>query len=371
MSTEHDRRNWTAEELSAYHRGELSSMDSFELESDALNDPLLSDALDAAADHDLASAKADLDEAWYKESVERVTEEESKAHWRLLRGIGTLVMVAFVSWSVWNLWVNEREIADLHREVADGSLKNDRLIDRYQDSLKLLEISLAQAIPEADQIDAVVAISNQNAQHLVEMEVSEDKSVGEREELDSIDALRPNEISAKTTSSLRIGSFPITYLHDLKVADYQEVNNGINFALPGLLTGTPAAFEKEEKKMEKEGINLSYSQLLDRALASFVNKDYKNTIVMLDRISDRLPRDENATFYKALCYYNLGKWDKASALFGQAQLHENKIFNEEAEYYRALSKWQDGDQEGALHLFGIIALNKGFYGDKASTFLKK
>lgn len=371
MSTENQRREWTAEEMATYHRGELSPMESFELESDALADPMLSDALDAAAEHDLSTTKAEMDKEWYKESVVEPSAQESKAQWRLLRGIGTLAMVAFVSWSVWNIWVNQKEIQELHRELADSSTENDRLIDRYQDSLKLLEISLAQVIPEEEQIDADMTISNQRAQLSAVKEQSESQTTEERELMDSIDALKPDVINSNASASLKMNQFPISYVYDLKVADYQGVHDGITFALPGLLTGTPAAQEKEGESPSDGGISLTYKQLLDRALDSFVNKDYKNAIVMLDRLSERLPRDENAIFYKALCYYNLGKWDKASALFGQAQLHENRVFDEEAEYYRALSKWQDGDEEEAKRLFRIIAMNKGFYGDKASTFLQK
>lgn len=369
MNQGEEHRNWTAAELSAYHHGKLSESEMHALEADALEDPFLADALEGAASLDLVSAGADLDKRW--NSGEGGTGTEGSVFtWKLVLysalALGTV-------WMLCSVWSSQLEISELRSSIAEEHEENEVLVYQYEDSLMLLEISLAQEIPVAEQLNAIHVIINQ--EHLERgEEVIED---AQREEISAkeMDTMTSRGYGmgqvGKLNPLLKMREFPTRYIWEFKVADHIPAHPDPEFILPGVLTGTPAAMSTRTDDVDAVGKQVTYHDLLKKALQSFTESDYKNCLVLLDRISERYPRDENAIFYSALCYYNLGKWEKASALFRSAQYHENRVFTEEAEFYRALTKLKAGETDEAMGLFRSIAEKQSFYAARARTYLRE
>jgi hypothetical protein len=366
MSQDSHNRTWTVEELSLYHKGKLSVADRHALEADALEDPFLNDALEAAAEYDLPKLTEELDTRW-ESSDGNNAGKGSGFSWKHM--LYTAMSIGVI-WMLYSVWTSQYEISDLRHTIAQEQQENEVLVYQYQDSLKLLEITLAQEIPAEDQLDAEQTIADQRLQQ--KPDVNTNPSVTSTREVKKMDSIRSLSVEigdGDLSAKLRLEEFPVIYVHELKVADYRTAHTAPEFILPGILSGTPAAMETKRDAKDEAGKQLTYQEFLSRALNAFSKKDYKNSLVMLERIAEKYPRDENAKFYSALCMYNLGKWDKAAAMFREAELHENRVFHEEAEFYRALSKLNAGDEQEAKRILRSIVDKQSFYAQRAQQYL--
>jgi len=366
MSIERPHREWSAEKIMAYHQAKLSDEDRYHIEADAIEDPFLADALEGAAGFDMVDLKEELDVSWSTDGPVR-TLPKGKRSWNWLLYSSLAILSACMIYHAWN---GQRELSALHDALIAEKEQSESDVYRYQDSLKLLEITLAQKIPDKDQIDAELAIADQQIQ-LYEMvsapELFENDEALER--LDTISSLGAGRKPKAHNAKLNVEEFPSTFILGLKVADYRDDHKELEFIQVPLLKRTPAALEYKKEGSDDIGFRLTYHSFLTKAIGAFSAGDYKNCLVILDRISEKYPRDENAKFYSGLCYYNIGKWERATVLFREVQFHEHKVFNEESEFYRALSKLRSGDEHEAQRMLRSIVDRDSFYAQRALTYL--
>ncbi len=184
--------------------------------------------------------------------------------------------------------------------------------------------------------------------------------------------------SPETDPKIARSNVRFTYLHDLKVIDYSGLyTSGIpktTFAL----TGTPASSENRVEAPltsrasrdiasdhEIRTIYIPYETYLEETLLEFKHHRYKAALKNFMEIHRHYPEDLNAFFYSGLCYYNLGKFDKALSCFDRCANDSFSTFEEEAQWYKALSLIKLRKSTEAESLLRDIANSGGFYSERA------
>jgi len=81
--------------------------------------------------------------------------------------------------------------------------------------------------------------------------------------------------------------------------------------------------------------------------------------------------DVNANFYSGMSFYFLGKFNKALSYFDNVIQNPNNIFDQEAEFYKAICLKKAGQTTEAETLFRKIISDNGFYANRALEELKK
>lgn len=166
-------------------------------------------------------------------------------------------------------------------------------------------------------------------------------------------------------------SVQLAFLHDLKVVHPSEL-----YATDPVMrlsdAGVPARFADEaaQDRASEEMRTMAYLEFLDVALGRFALSDHKACLEDLRFLLSQYPDDVNALFYAGLCAYDLGLYERARLLLHRAATHSVGIFDEEANWYHALTLERLGEQQAAEEAFGRIAGQGGFYANQARARLK-
>lgn len=163
------------------------------------------------------------------------------------------------------------------------------------------------------------------------------------------------------------------YLADLKLIDYRAYRSKPEIQTRMLvLSGVPANLENENAhvdEMEYKEIDIPYIDYIEKTMRIFGKEDYKKVLARTTIILQTYPDDLNALFYSGLCHYNLGQYDTALDQFYSVLNHRYSNFNEEAEWYLALSYWAKGEKQKAKSIFEMIVKNDNYYSKQAKAYL--
>jgi hypothetical protein len=169
---------------------------------------------------------------------------------------------------------------------------------------------------------------------------------------------------------------PVIYIYDLKVTEFQTLY--FKKMKPWVIDGKGISSEFENAEAytaslnEWNGLNdYTLDMLLKDALKKFNKQRYKQGFVLFNDLMEYNKRDVNAWFYSALCQYYLGKYKDAIARLNKVLDDENNVFDQEAEWYKALCLVKNGDQQEGVELLLKINEQKGFYANNAGEKLKE
>ncbi|MGL5890122.1 MAG: hypothetical protein ACRC3B_09565 [Bacteroidia bacterium] len=167
-------------------------------------------------------------------------------------------------------------------------------------------------------------------------------------------------------------NFPIIYILDLKITDYNRIYNKPLKTQKLKLTGTPASQEERNNgdQIVEETVTLTADQLLRDGLKAFRSARYGRCISKFEELLKNTPDDINAKFYIAVSYVKLEMHTKAMPLLDAVIGSENNAFREEAEWYKALALIGSGDTEQAKDLLQKISGDNTFYSKQAAEKLK-
>jgi len=129
--------------------------------------------------------------------------------------------------------------------------------------------------------------------------------------------------------------------------------------------------QESEPEILAPYIEVDYTEFLEEAMLAFSKNNYKGALKDFKIILKHYPDDVNAHFYGGLCYYNLGKMDRAEAYFLFAERNGINAFDEEAKYYRAQVYMQDKEWDKAKTVLKQIINDEGFYATAAIKLLKE
>ena len=175
-----------------------------------------------------------------------------------------------------------------------------------------------------------------------------------------------------------VSNVKLVYLHDLKCVDMSQLyEKQIKIRNMNAMSGTRAySAEKAEENdnpvevYQSLYIYIDYLDYLGVAMAKFEDNEHKTALKHLKVVLNHYPADVNAHFYGALCYYNLGKPSKAIRYFDMVLRNQINAFDQEAEFYKAMSLKRAGKERQAKELFRKISSEGKFYSDRAEDELR-
>lgn len=180
---------------------------------------------------------------------------------------------------------------------------------------------------------------------------------------------------ALTENMLRmLPNASVLYIYDLKITEFQKLY--FKKMKPFVLneTGLSSAYENNDayKSLINEQRNADYTldMLLKDALKAFNKKQFKLSFALFEEILEYNKQDVNALFYSGLCQYENGYYADALNRFDKVILNENNVFDQEAEWYKALSLLEQDKSQEAVSLLAKISSENGFYAERAGNKLK-
>lgn len=368
MNTSHTSRSLSAEQLEAFLEGKLPP-DEMQRVQHLLDDCELSrEALEGYAI--VPGAFADV------EGLKKAIAAKSGMSWTWGK-IGWSVMgVAVISVLVtWFYPADETALA----ENEPAEVQQQQVIPKYTEPVNSLSPKEDHFVnPEAKVVPVVNSEPKVNANGDIVVASTEPEFVVEpipAEEHEHLitDSVRPVEPKKKEI----IYNAPVGFIVDLKVTEYDSY-----YATPVevrelKLTGTPAKYETEdgigdsrEEKDEEPVRMVPADQFLREGLIAFRDGRYGKCISKMEVLLDKNPNDINALFYTAVSYVKLEMYSKAIPLLDQIIDADNNVFDEEAEWYKALALEGNGDDAAAQELFRKIADDGGFYSRQATLRLR-
>jgi hypothetical protein len=179
----------------------------------------------------------------------------------------------------------------------------------------------------------------------------------------------------KTVVSEASYNAQVGFLLDLKITEFDKYYLTETIEVRELpLTGTSA--DKENKDdvgdpTEVETIrSVPADQFLREGLIAFRDARYGKCISKMDVLLKNNPNDINALFYSAISYVKLEMYSKAIPLLDKIIADPNNVFDEEAEWYKAIALEGNGESAAAQTVFKSIADKGGFYSKQASAKLR-
>ena len=194
--------------------------------------------------------------------------------------------------------------------------------------------------------------------------------------MDPVDPVPPPAPDAEEEPvTLELSNAPVSSIRGLKVVDYSDFYKA-DIDVPDLsMTGTSPAQENPDDPLndvaQEPNKKVPYQKFLDGAVKQFEEGDFRGALGDFKIILSQYRDDLNAHFYGALCYYNLGKSDKAIKHLDAVLDNYINTFDQEAAWYKALSLKRKGDLNAARTLLIEIARAGGFYAEQAKAELAK
>ena len=188
------------------------------------------------------------------------------------------------------------------------------------------------------------------------------------------DTLENKKITAELVELLPNAS--VLYIYDLKVTDFQKLYFRKMKPFTIESNGLSAAFENSEAYLAHKNDNkilnpYTLDMMLKDALKAFNKSRYKQSFVLFEELLTYNSNDVNALFYSGLCQFYSGQYSDAISRFNKVSQSENNVFNQEAEWYKALAYQKQGDKKDAIEIFLKINKQKGFYAEKAAQKLEE
>ena len=314
-----------------------------------------------------------LDEDFDRDAVDGFL--ESGLNTSALRGLDRkFVPRSFTGWIIASssiLFVAVLSILFLpnERDHSSLSLKKEQLVrlDRTEVILPP-HIDSLKEIPKNTQIQA-----KQLAKDFIDQKEQKEQKISEVSFTEV--NLRPNPVLDPSPIDSEIEviekkqlSGKELYLHDLKLLDYRAYRSKPKIKTEQLiLTGIPADLESGSSAQESEWqtVDVPYMEYIERTMELFSKGNFKKALSRFEVILKTYPDDLNALFYAGLCYYNLKNTNAAVFSFEKCLGSNYNNFNEEAEWYYALSLILSGESERATKVLQRITTSQGYYAEQA------
>ena len=322
-----------------------------------LNDNFEEDALDGWIGSGLTTDKlTPMDRAFNRKT------KTNSSLWRTLIGGGILVILTSLLFFLYNPSENH------------PTIEQNKTTTLFKEKLTK-EIAQMVALPKTEQITQKEVLKDQSQQ-----KIASEKAPNEGNEDvffdEKILAPIPIEITSKVAEVAKQRFAAEIYLHSFKSIDYRKYRNRPEIEQPELimLSGTDASQENKGAKQaggQTQTTAIPYIDYLNKSLSYLNKSNWKQGLMRFNTILAAYPDDVNALFYGGLCYYNLQEYNKACVAFSTCLQLNYSNFNEEAQWYLALSKKSDGKIDDAKKLFEQMLLQNGYYAKQAAEELKK
>jgi len=167
--------------------------------------------------------------------------------------------------------------------------------------------------------------------------------------------------------------FDIYHIVDYTVYDYRgKREEPIKILIP-MTNGTPASQANKNSDIidSNPTEKVFYDAYLKETIILFSKQNYKQAGKRFKTILKKYPNDVNALFYSSMCSFKRKKYKKSSLEFKKYLNQDITLFDEDANFFLALSLLEIGDNVEASLLLVDIVKQDGFYKSQAEELLKK
>ena len=347
------------EMLEHYAQGKLSPEERHDLELHLENDPLLREALEGlsmpgavAAFHTMSAPHMPGSSNW-----------PLRVLWSSIAIIGAALLVTEFQ--------SDKPVADPHSVVvATPSVQEEASSRIAVDSTLIVVHAEIDARPTSTPSTTIGLVAQERfSQRATSSEAME------REHIERIDGQLmkvepPPEASPLKVKHAQGDSRRLVFLHGLKLVHPSELY-GKDLLLGGS-TGVPANVDPTRKDniptAPYQQRNLDF---MNEALGAYVNGDLRTALDDLYFLLGQYPDDVNAQFYAGLTCYHLGLYPRAEKFFSEAGSNKVDCFDEESEWYHALTLEKMDGFSAAKPAFEHIVNADGFYADQAAKRLDR
>lgn len=340
--------------IKRYVEGRLSPSEQNAFEGEMLNDPFLMEAVEGY--QLFPGALADLENL----ARQGLNSGHTSFNFWLSCSFGLLAFASLMGLFTITFEGKEKETAELEAPVSKPEvlLPDEEVLELTAMPDKRLEISPAQTVKdqraiEKEDYDLRVAASKISVEPMAKKNTK--NSLGE---------VPVGELAENILEST---------MHDLKIVDYTSIRQakGSGQSRPEPyyrnVIYNPQDFTLPERNTE---IEVPYVEFLDGAMFKYAKGRFARALEDFEVILKFYPDDNNALFYGGLCKYNLGRYTAAFTYFKKVEDHYIVTFNQEAQWYRALSAKENGNREEAIQILSAIIKQDGFYADRARELVK-
>lgn len=298
--------------------------------------------------------------------------------YRSLFWSSTAVAVISVSVAIYFSHENKKILAEQQKSEQSVAtvFTSDNITDNENQTAEIEEIDNATPIAQQEQITYRKTIADQ-PKTIIEEPRTEEIIIQENNNPEPVDLKKAQiiEESAPEVKTAR-SNVKFTYIHDLKVVDYSGLyTSGIRKTERNVNSGVAANLENsgtvDEMEPEIRVVYIPYEKYLEECLGDFTRNDFKTALKKFKIILQHYPEDLNAFFYGGLCYYNIGKSEKAIGFFDHCINNSFSTFEEEAQWYKAICLLQNRHTADGEKLLKEIVRQKGFYAERAAAKLKE
>lgn len=377
----------TKEEMQAYLDGNLSPEEMHKIELKMASDQLNDDAMEGFS----LTPGALAGFAAIENNFQNFHGAHSAGSTSAGSAFGTSMIVSFsiaivtaLGLSIANESFNSMEQEDRRNNLqvqVNISQTEDNIDESVYESVK--EEDIVEAEIEAELADVKPTIENKQITSEIAMAIQQeaeqpvdDKSNETEEEesfkVEPITIESPQTIATLPTKSIAKSNVSAIFLHNLKVVDVSSLYaNKIRVRNMNDVSGTRvynsdrAAIRDNSAIISGPYIYVDYLEYIDDAMRDFENNKFKQALKSYRVILEHYPDDINAFFYGALCYYNLGKSEKAIVYLERVKLSQINTFDLEADFYIAKSLAQAGKIDEAKAAFLKIEKEGEFYAKRA------
>ena len=259
-------------------------------------------------------------------------------------------------------------------ENPDIESKSQPLVKELSDQ----DIDKASMLPADEMVDASeivlstpITIDNETNNNSFEME----SEVEEIIKMKSIEAVKINTTISLNNEPVSISNISVKYIKELLTVNYKELHTEKITTTEFELSGLPASAENKNSETlgDVQTIikEIFYDDYLLEAMTLFRNNNFKAALKKYKVILEQYPKDLNALFYGALCYYNINQLNSAIAHFNSCIEHKYNTFYEEANWYKAISLFEKKDKSACIEILNKIIQGKGFYTKRAEELMSK
>ncbi|MFK8038210.1 MAG: tol-pal system YbgF family protein [Crocinitomicaceae bacterium] len=349
--------------LDRYFGGKMTKVEMHQLEKEALSDAFLKDAMDGYTEN--ASGIK-----YYNQHLKKRFGFDYK-YWVIsILSIALIIMstLYFTKAGQKPALISQ---ADINKQIPDENISSQQ---EYEVIPKDIEQMETIAVVSQIQHEKIVQDFTENqTYHLETDSVSDDIILVDPNQLIFEEAL-PEIIITK--QERKIITYPYRYYYDMAVVDYARFENREKLINKTVYTfsGLDASFESDSARnnhdLIEQTVQVSYLEYLEETIYYFSKDKYKNALKRLNTISLQYKNDLNALFYGGLCYYNLGKFDKALESFKKVLQLKEGPFVEESKWYEAKTLLKLKRTKETKTLLAEIIMFNGYYAEQAATLLR-
>lgn len=296
-----------------------------------------------------------------------------KSHYTII-----LVTVCILSGAVFTI----DQLMDKEKTITKKqTIENPDIESKSQPLVKELsdqDIDKASMLPADEMVDASeivlstpITIDNETNNNAFEME----SEVEEIIKMKSIEAVKINTTISLNNEPVSISNISVKYIKELLTVNYKELHTEKITTTEFELSGLPASAENKSSETigDVQTIikEIFYDDYLLEAMTLFRNNNFKAALKKYKVILEQYPKDLNALFYGALCYYNINQLNSAIAHFNSCIEHKYNTFYEEANWYKAISLFEKKDKSACIEILNKIIQGKGFYTKRAEELMSK